>query len=37
MPATVPRRPRGWYDLMITIVRCFTALVVEYVRWGGHF
>ena len=36
MPATAPRHPRGWYDLMITVIRCIAALAGEWMRWGGH-
>ena len=34
MPGTAPRHPRGWYDLMITVVRCTAALVSEWMRWA---
>ena len=37
MPATSPRRSRGWYDLMIVIVRCVTTLAGEWMKRGDHF
>ena len=35
MPGT-PRHPRGWYDLMITVVRCIAVLAGEWMKRGGH-
>jgi hypothetical protein len=37
MPATAPHHPKGWYDLMITVVRCIAALAGEWMQRGGHF
>jgi hypothetical protein len=37
MPATAPRHPKGWYDLMITVIRCIAALADEWMQRGGHF
>ena len=38
MPGPAPRHPKGWYDLMTTVVRCTAALAREWMRmrWGGH-
>jgi hypothetical protein len=36
MAGTTPRHEKGWYDLMITVIRCITALVLGWLRWGGH-
>ncbi len=29
-------RPREWYQLVITVIRCVAALLGEYMRMGGH-
>jgi hypothetical protein len=31
-----PRRPKGGYDLVITVIRCIAVVVSEWIRSGGH-
>ena len=33
---TPRRRPQDWYALVITIVRCITEVVIEYMKTGGR-
>ena len=37
MPATNPRHSKKWYEMMTVIIRCFTTIVVEWIKRGGHF
>lgn len=30
------RRPRGWYDLMIAVVRALASVLGDIIRKGGH-
>jgi hypothetical protein len=37
MPASSPRRPGRWNDVVIAIIKCVTTLAGEWMSRGGHF